>query len=285
MKPIAVFGIWLLTVAAVARAEEPTVVGALVDFKGTVAIRAAFRSLDGRWESLGRKGSSPAPLTKSGIPIWPVGDKSRIAPFELGPALSYSTVSSVSLYRAEGSSPSALLPSGIEVPTWDDPMKLVPVASRRASPLSSRTSTLAPEEKQLLQSAFLDSPVIASWCQSASKCDPGHVIVLRTLSFEEGIKLSELRLVEPGPRECDDALAHCAPLWLALVAGKGVRPLYQATRSGGDWGFNLTPLVVADFDGDSAVEYLFWLDAYNENGLVLAVHGFEEQVVFSYGYH
>ena len=205
-------------------------------------------------------------------------------PLELGRALPQTVISSASLYALARPSGAALLASGIEVPTWGDPAKLVPIASRPVSPLRSRPAELSSAEEKGVRSAFMASPVIASWCQAPRSCDAQRIAVLRTISFEKNVKLAELRLGERDAA-CDDALAHCAPLWFAIVAGGDARPVYQAARSGGEWAFALTPLAAADFDGDSAVEYLFWLDAYNENGFVLATREFQDQVVFSYGYH
>jgi hypothetical protein len=284
MRRLAALLLGMLALAPAARAEEDALVGALVEFKGTTAVRAAFRSVGGRWESFGRKGTEAAPSATPGVPIWVVGRQSAAAPFRLGPSIPFTTVSSVSLYGVVGSVPADLFKSAIDVPAWADPARLVPVASRLVSQLNSHTAKLSAEEERALQRAFLASPVIASWCAAPRKCDAERVRILQTVTFEPDVRLSELKLIQD-ERECDDGWAHCSSLWFAAVKGKEVRPLFQAATTGGDWGFSLTPLVVADFNGDSVTDYLFWLDAYNENGFVLTTHGFEDQLVFSYGYH
>lgn len=286
MKRLAAPLLGMLALAAPARAEEGALVGALVEFKGTTAVRAAFRSVGSGsgWETFGRKGTEAAPVATPGVPIWVVGQNSKAAPFRLGPALPFTTVSSVSLYGVVGPVPADLFNAAINVPVWADPARLVPVASRPIAPLKSHPAKLSAEGERALQAAFLASPVIASWCEAPRECGIERVRILQTISFEPNITLSELKLIQD-ERECDDGWAHCSSLWFAAVEGKPVRPLFQAAKSGGDWGFSLTPLVVADFDGDSMTEYLFWFNAYNENGFVLAARSFEKQLVFSYGYH
>ena len=64
-----------------------------------------------------------------------------------------------------------------------------------------------------------------------------------------------------------------------------VRVLDGFVDSTTGWGFRAQLLGAADFDGDSRIEHLFWLNAYNEDGFVLYYDGFSRHAVASYGYH
>jgi hypothetical protein len=265
--------------------RPPVYLGALVEFRGGVAL--AGRS--GSWSGLCRKGEggTQEPALPAGLRFHPIDRSKANDSIALDRPKQSAWVAGRCLFGASTPVSPKLHSARVRVPGWDGWNDLVLLVSGAREPelIVPDSSSLPKEREKEFVQAFLGSRAIRPLCsRDAAACSPSDVVVARAASYASGPQLAELRF-EAGKRGCDeDPYAHCSGVWIVSHPGGGPQPLDAGVDDRG-WAMELMPLAVSDFDGDSKVEHLFWLDAYNENGLVLYYDDFARSAVFSYGYH
>jgi len=281
----------LLIVAATASGggHQDVYLGALVDFQSTPLLRAAFRASSDGWSSLCQKRRPDcARLPQSMSRFWPITSSIGEASITVKGSHESRYVSGMSLYELLEVPPNKLAATGQRVSGWNGWNQIVLLSTKRSQTksLPQAEASLSQHERRDLVAAFLGAQSTSSWCNHGkAKCGPEQVEIAEVLAYEPQFRLVSVRFQQKYHGCNEGAYDHCSSLWYAVRSDGSIRPLDVSDHMSGGWAADLIPLAAGDFDGDSQNEYVFWLNAYNENGFVLFSRGFSQRAVFSYGYH
>jgi len=100
---------------------------------------------------------------------------------------------------------------------------------------------------------------------------------------KDGGQLVGARALRRLAQDCYEKSGFASDVWFHWPAGGKPRVISDFRRD--DWASALTLVDIGDFDGDGAVEALFWLSGYNENGYVLFFDQFRRKATFTWSYH